>query len=69
MALSSLNLQTECSAVGPISLRRALSYHVDLLSPLTRTGLQAFAAYCQVSHTHGSDCSKFRNHCSQQNRM
>ena len=33
---------------GPISLARALSCHVDLLSPITRTGLQAFAAYTQV---------------------
>ena len=51
-AVSSLKLQTECSAVGPISLRRALGYHVDLLSPLTRTGLQAFAAYTQASRPH-----------------
>ena len=39
---------TSCCAAGPLTLRRALSQHSDLLGPITKQALQAFAAHAQV---------------------
>ena len=41
---------------APISLRDALAWHVDLLSPISKPALQAFAAFAE-----GEDGRKLRH--------